>query len=225
MKKYDWILFDADDTLFNFDAFNGLKILFARFDIHFTEADFAVFQSTNKPLWMAYQQGKISAEDLKHQRFLDWSKKLNVSTGELNQGFISTMADLAEPLTGAHNLLNALNGKVKMGIITNGFIAMQEKRLIKAGFNHHFDLLLTSEEVGVPKPHPDIFHCAFEIMDNPALETILMVGDSFEADIVGGINAGIDTCWLNHHDHALAGNIRPHFEVTSLAALQNLLGY
>lgn len=225
MKSYEWILFDADDTLFHFDAFSGLKKYFATFAITFTEEDFVIFQHTNQPLWVEYQNGKITSHELKHQRFLAWSKKLNVSTEQLNHGFTSTMAELCKPLDGAVELLNALNGKVKMGIITNGFLDMQEPRLAHTGLRKHFDLLLTSEEVGIAKPHPDIFSQAFERMGKPALERILMVGDTLESDILGGINAGIDTCWLNHQNKPLPASIRPHYEVTSLETLQNLLGY
>ncbi len=225
MKTYEWILFDADDTLFHFDAFSGLKKFFATFTIDFTKEDFVIFQHTNLPLWVEYQNGNITPTELKHQRFLAWSKKLNVSTEQLNQGFISTMTELCKPLDGASELLDALNGKVKMGIITNGFIDMQEKRLAHTGLRKHFDLLIISEEVGIAKPHPDIFSHAFEKMGQPALERVLMVGDTPESDIMGGINAGIDTCWLNHQNKLLPASIRPHYEVTSLKALQNLLGY
>ena len=61
MKPYDWILFDADETLFHFDAQQGLRRMFARFDVVFTEQDFAAYQTVNQPLWVDYQNCKINA--------------------------------------------------------------------------------------------------------------------------------------------------------------------
>ncbi|EGU60845.1 dUMP phosphatase, partial [Vibrio nigripulchritudo ATCC 27043] len=50
--KYSWILFDADETLFSFDAFKGLQTMFSRLDVNFTQADFEEYQLVNKPLWV-----------------------------------------------------------------------------------------------------------------------------------------------------------------------------
>jgi len=48
---YSWILFDADETLFYFDALKGLKLMFSQFGVDFTQADFDEYQLVNKPLW------------------------------------------------------------------------------------------------------------------------------------------------------------------------------
>ena len=72
MKPYEWILFDADETLFEFDALRGLKLMFSRFSINFSDADFSEYQLVNKPLWVQYQNGEISATQLQYQRFQSW---------------------------------------------------------------------------------------------------------------------------------------------------------
>lgn len=74
--KYDWILFDADETLFHFDAFKGMQLMFARKGVEFTEQDFHQYQEVNKPLWVDYQNGDITAAQLKHTRFAGWLKSL-----------------------------------------------------------------------------------------------------------------------------------------------------
>ena len=74
--KYDWILFDADETLFHFDAFKGMKLMFERKGVDFTREDFAQYQQVNKPLWVDYQDGKITATDIKHLRFVEWAERL-----------------------------------------------------------------------------------------------------------------------------------------------------
>ena len=62
MKTYEWILFDADETLFHFDAFAGLQLMFSRFDVQFTAQDYAAYQAVNKALWVDYQKGDVTAE-------------------------------------------------------------------------------------------------------------------------------------------------------------------
>lgn len=160
MKSYEWILFDADETLFEFDALRGLKLMFSRFDIDFSDADFSEYQLVNKPLWVQYQNGEITATQLQYQRFQSWAERLDETPKTLNSAFLSAMADICAPLQGAANLLNTLRGKMKLGIITNGFTELQQVRLDRTGFRDHFDVLIISEQVGVAKPHPDIFEYA-----------------------------------------------------------------
>ena len=66
--KYSWVLFDADETLFRFDAFQGLKLMFSRFNVDFTDQDYAEYQAVNQPLWVDYQDGRINAQQLQITR-------------------------------------------------------------------------------------------------------------------------------------------------------------
>lgn len=223
LKDWDWILFDADDTLFHFDAFVGLQRLFQQYDVQFSRADYDDYQAINKPLWVDYQNGAISALQLQHQRFESWAAKLDVTAQDLNRGFLRAMAEICTPLAGAVDLLNALKGRVKMGIITNGFTALQQARLERTGFLGVFDLLVISQQVGYAKPHPAIFDYALTRMGNPARERVLMVGDNPDSDILGGINAGLATCWLNADGRAQPEGINPTWQVTSLKELQDKL--
>lgn len=133
------------------------------------------------------------------------------------------MAEICTPLEGALSLLNELKGKVKLGIITNGFTALQQARLERTGLKDHFDVLVISEQVGRAKPHIDIFNHALALMGNPDKTKVLMVGDNLDSDIIGGITAGLDTCWLNVDQRVLPEGIRPVYEVSSLSALAHLL--
>ncbi|MDN4629561.1 pyrimidine 5'-nucleotidase [Erwinia sp. BC051422] len=223
LKEWDWILFDADDTLFHFDAYAGLQRLFQQYDVVFSPDDYQQYQSVNKPLWVEYQNGAITALQLQHQRFQGWADRLNVTPLDLNNGFLSAMAELCLPLTGAVNLLNRLKGKVKMGIITNGFTALQQTRLERTGFLDYFDLLVISEQVGHAKPHPAIFDHALEKMGNPSRERVMMVGDNPDSDILGGMRAGLATCWLNADNRPLPDGIAPTWQVATLQELEEIL--
>lgn len=223
MKPYEWILFDADETLFEFDALRGLKLMFSRFGVDFSAADFSEYQLVNKPLWVQYQDGEITAAQLQHQRFQSWAQRLGETPNALNSAFLSAMADICAPLHGAANLLNALRGKVKLGIITNGFTELQQIRLERTGFRDHFDVLIISEQVGIAKPHRGIFDHALSLMGHPVREQVLMVGDNPDSDILGGLNAGLHTCWVNLNNKPAPAHITPHYEVSSLAELESLL--
>ncbi|MGO1247230.1 MAG: pyrimidine 5'-nucleotidase [Oceanisphaera sp.] len=221
--RYSWILFDADETLFHFDAFLGLTRMFETFNVNFTTEDYQDYRTLSAPLWVDYQNGTINAAQLQHIRFKDWAERLSVTTEQLNQDYLSAMAEVSPPLPGAPELINALQGKAKLGIITNGFSAMQQIRLDRAGWQQAFDTLVISEQVGVAKPDVAIFEHAFALMGHPPKEQVLMVGDNPHSDILGGMNAGIDTCWLNSAGHPTPTGIKPHYQVSSLAQLQQLL--
>lgn len=233
--KYQWILFDADETLFHFDAFKGLQTLFARYDVVFTQEHFNQYQEVNLPLWREYQSGNITAQQLQEQRFTFWAKKLDVTPQVLNRGFLNAMADICCLLPGGQVLIDALKGNVRLGIITNGFTQLQTVRLQKTGLLDIFSVVVISEEVGFAKPDVGIFEYAFERMASfeyiaenvkkVALERhrILMVGDNQHSDIKGGMNAQIDTCWLNRFDEPLAEGIKPTYQVSSLMELKALL--
>ena len=218
--KYQWILFDADETLFHFDAYRGLKLMFSRFDVDFSRDDFHHYQTVNKPLWDDYQDGKKTAEQVQNIRFRSWAEKLDVTTQTLNSEFLSAMADICALLPGARELIDTLQGKVNMGIITNGFTELQSIRLERTGLKDTFYPLVISEQVGCAKPDTAIFEHAFALMDNPAKDRVLMVGDNPHSDILGGIRAGIDTCWLNIHNQEQPAGIEPAYQVNSLTELR-----
>ena len=221
--KWDWIFFDADETLFTFDSFTGLQRMFLDYSVTFTAEDFQDYQAVNKPLWVDYQNGAITSLQLQRQRFVGWGEQQNVPPEELNDAFMNAMAEICAPLPGAVSLVNALHGKVKMGIITNGFTSLQQIRLERTGLRDRFDLLVISEEVGVAKPDPRIFDYALEQAGSPDRSRVLMVGDTAESDILGGINAGLSTCWLNAHHREQPAGIEPTWTVASLSELEQLL--
>ncbi|MDD1791809.1 pyrimidine 5'-nucleotidase [Enterovibrio makurazakiensis] len=221
--QYDWILFDADETLFSFDAFAGLKALFSTLGVDFSQQDFAEYQTVNKPLWVKYQNGEITAKQLQEDRFIVWSERLEMTPAELNRRFLNAMADVCEPLDGVPEIVPLLASKAKLGIITNGFTQLQQVRLEKTKLSEYFDLVVISEEVGVAKPDVAIFEHAFDQMGHPEKSRILMVGDNPDSDVLGGIRAGIDTCWLNRDDHPAPEGVTPTYTAHSWNDIKRFL--
>ncbi|BDM66102.1 dUMP phosphatase [Shewanella sp. NFH-SH190041] len=194
---YDWILFDADETLFHFDAPRGLTLMFARHGVEFTPDDYEAFQAVNYPLWDDYNAGRIDAYTLKTTRFNHWGTRLGISTEQLQLDYMQAMADISTTLPGVDAMLQSLQGQVRLGIITNGFTELQQARLVQTGLDNVFDLMVISEQVGAAKPDLAIFKHALGKMANTVPQRVLMVGDNLQTDIRGGINAGMHTCWYN----------------------------
>lgn len=222
--NYEWVLFDADETLFHFDAFQGMQLMFERKGVEFLQEDYQEYQQLNKPLWDDYQNGDITAAQIKHIRFQSWAEKLDTTTQELNNAFLQAMADICSMLPGAKELLDSLVGKVKLGIITNGFTELQAIRLEKMGLSEYFEHVVISEQVGVAKPDMKIFDYAMQKMGAVDKNKVLMVGDNLLSDIKGGIGFGIDTCWLDSQAQVNPTELQPTFTVNSLPELQRLLG-
>ncbi len=112
--------------------------------------------------------------------------------------------------------------KLSLIEVTTG---LKQKRLERTGLHNHFDVVVISEEVGAAKPHPDVFDHALERerMGHPNRKHVLMVGDAPGSDILGGINAGLDTCWLNAQGVFAPEGIVPTYEVSCLKEFQELL--
>lgn len=217
--KYQWILFDADETLFSFHSYFGLKSMLKRYGLEFNEQDYEAFQAVNQPLWVAYQNKEINAEALQRIRFESLAQKTGQDPLVLNRELMDEMALVSQPLEGVREMLASLHGKVKMGIITNGFNALQQKRLENTQTAGFFDLLVVSETVGVAKPDRQIFDYAFSQMGEVERSKVLMVGDTLASDILGGNLAGIDTCWFNPKGLANETAIQPTYEIRSMAEL------
>lgn len=112
-----------------------------------------------------------------------------------------------------------------MGIITNGFQALQQKRLENTQTAAFFEWVVVSEIVGVAKPDPAIFEYALAQMGEPVERSrILMVGDTLASDILGANQAGIDSCWFNPHQQPNTTDIRPTFEIHAMRDLLNIIG-
>ncbi|GAL27020.1 5'-nucleotidase YjjG [Vibrio variabilis] len=170
-----------------------------------------------------YQDGKITADQLKQIRFEGWAAKLGITPLEMNSAFLEAMADICTLLPGAKELLDAISGRAKLGIITNGFTELQAIRLERTGLTNYFEHVVISEQVGVAKPDLGIFDHAHRLMGLPCKSKVLMVGDNPHSDVLGGINFGVETCWLNTQGAAAPEGITPNYEVNSLTQLKNVL--
>lgn len=222
------ILFDLDDTLFDFHADEraALEKTFRAFDLPLSDAVRARYSQLNESLWKALERGEISRSEVKLQRFYTLFDELGLTPALAEEAAERYLVYLAEDfhfMEGAKELLDVLYGSYRLFLVSNGNLSVQEGRLTKAGIKRHFSGIFISEVLGAEKPDKRFFDLAFaQVADfDPACAVI--VGDSLSSDIAGGINAGIRTIWFHPGVEAPQTDIRADFEIKSLKDLPDLL--
>ncbi|WP_087065770.1 YjjG family noncanonical pyrimidine nucleotidase [Intestinibacillus massiliensis] len=216
MERKMTVFLDLDGTVLDFaqSERHAFFTAMARLGIPADEGDFARYHEINQSMWAAIERGEATGEEIRPLRFQrllearghwDWDR--------VNAHYIAALAEAGIPYPGAVPFVGALHREHKVCVVTNGLRRSQQSRLEHAGLAPYTDLMLTSEEVGAPKPAPDMF---FEAMarfgdDNPA--HYIMFGDSLTADIVGAQAAGVRAVWFNPSGKAPSCGVRPDWTV------------
>lgn len=224
---YQWLLFDADGTLFDYHRAEQMALprAFAQMGLPFAEADRTIYQTVNAQTWLEFEAGNISLETLKIRRFERFFQAIGLSFDActFSRCYLSHLAAGDYLIDGAEDLLRRLYGRFGLALITNGLKEVQRPRFKKSALSGYFSQIIISDEVGAAKPHPAIFDIAFEKMNNPAKEAVLVIGDSLTSDILGGYNYGLDTCWFNPTQKLNGHAVKPTFEIKTLSELIPLL--
>lgn len=198
-KSYKLICFDADGTLLDYDSSEAwaLEQACKRHGLAFCNDTVERYRKINKRLWDALEQGKIEIERLKKERFIKTFPSVSEEEAlSLSKTYLFYLQKAGFLIEGAEEVLKNLYGRYRLILLSNGLAATQEGRLKAAGIYHYFDSVITSESAGYAKPDKRIFDAALKGAKSKA-EEALMVGDNFNADIEGAINAGMDACWYN----------------------------
>ena len=209
------IFFDLDHTLWDFDKNSALTFQ-KIFDENNIEVELQRFLKIYEPLnlnyWKLYREDKIDKESLRYGRLADTFKAINYQVSDvvihqLSEDYITFLTTYNHLFDNTIEILEYLNPNYNLHIITNGFKEVQQGKLNKAKIDHYFDTVTNSEMVGVKKPNPKIFHHALHLAKaNP--EQSIMVGDNYEADILGALNIGLDAICFNYHNEKLDGHIK-----------------
>ena len=198
------IFFDLDHTLWDFEKNSNLTFaqLFKTHNIELELQDFLKeYSPINFNYWKLYREEKISKENLRYGRLKDAFDALNYTVNDdlinlLSEEYINVLPSNNYLFDGAIELLEYLQPKYELHIITNGFEEVQSLKLEKSGIKKYFNKIITSESVGVKKPNPKVFEFALEKATAKA-DNSVMVGDNLEADIIGAINCGISSIHFN----------------------------
>ena len=202
---YKAVFFDLDDTLWDFsanaeEAFREayFKLNYNRFFESF-EHFYSIYEKKNEELWVAYRNEQIDKKELNKVRFSYPLEVVDAYNAELVQTFSDTffsiISNKSTLLPGAIEILEYLVKKYPLYIISNGFEELQYQKMRSAHLEHYFKAVILSDVVGVLKPDKRIFEYALKIAGVSPHEAI-MIGDDWEADIVGAMNAGIDQVFI-----------------------------
>ncbi len=222
--SYRWILFDADNTLFDFDrsAAEALRQTVEAHGNRFDPGHVASYATINHRYWQAFERGEIDQARLRVDRFEEFLREsgmLDTVPGEFSVDYEQNLGRGSHLLGGALEILEKLQPHVELALITNGLMDVQRPRLAGSPIAAFFREILISEEVGAAKPDPEIFAIAFQRMGSPALSEVLMVGDSLSSDMKGGSDFGIDTCWFNPKGNTRDRAVSVTYEIQSLDEL------
>ncbi len=225
--QFRTILLDLDDTLLDFGAAEHAAIskTFRDLDLEPTKALLNRYSEINISQWEAFERGEISRDRVLTRRFELLFRELGLdldaqSTEDIYRGYLGVGHYFVE---GAVELLEYLAPKYDLYIASNGVAATQNSRLESAQIGKYFKEIFISETTGYHKPQREYFDYCFAHMERFDPEKTLMVGDSLTSDILGGLNAGIKTCWFNPKGKAGRTDIVPDFEIRSLRELKKLL--
>jgi len=225
--KYNWILFDADGTLFDYDRAEAaaLRNAFRRSGLDFMPDYAEIYREINGQVWQAYEKGEISQVMLRTSRFRRLFERLSVAADpdRFSETYLQCLAERSDTIDGAEVVVRALHGNVGQVIITNGLTSVQRPRLANSAIGRFFADVVISDEVGFAKPDRRIFDAAFERMGHPQKEEVLIVGDSLTADMKGGNGYGIDTCWFNPTHRSHNQDVTICYEIRRLPELLNIV--
>ena len=228
MAKYYCILFDADNTLLNFDAAENkaLAETLVNFGIEPDAETVQTYRTINEELWRQLEKGQIRREKLFGERFSRFLKAIDAAGDgvEMNRCYLeqlSTHPDLMSPEV--LDVLRELSEVATLAIVSNGAQKVQTRRLAESGVMNFMEDVCSSEKMGCEKPNARIFDAALRALGVENREHVLMVGDSLSSDMQGGSNAGLDTCWYNPHHAENPGKVIPTYEITSLEELYPLV--
>ncbi|MGQ3480223.1 YjjG family noncanonical pyrimidine nucleotidase [Paenibacillus sp. TY11] len=223
--KYEIILFDVDDTLFDFKKAesHALHNTFTQFGLSQGATKYkASYDEINSALWREAEEGHITSAQLRVERFkrLFTLHGLDFNPDAFSAAYLRYLGEGAFLIDGAVELCNELSD-CRLAIITNGIKEVQTSRIQLSPLRHVFEQVIISEEVGCQKPQAGIFDYAFTMLAISDKSKVLMVGDSLTSDIQGGNKYGIDTCWFNPAGKTNTSGIQPTYEIKSLMELPN----
>lgn len=204
MKKYEYIIFDLDNTLLDFtkSEYYALQDLFVKYGVIFNEENFSIYKEINHDLWSKLEEGLIKKSTVLETRFSKFfaTQGIKVNGKEADDQYRQFLEKRNDLIDGAVELLEYLTKKEYILFAgTNGVGRTQRKRLENANMTHYFKELYISEEVGFEKPDVRFFDTIFSQENIKDLSKVLMVGDSLSSDIRGANRIGVDSVWLNEH--------------------------
>lgn len=207
IKNIRHVFFDLDHTLWDFEKNSSAAIaeIFDDFQLHQYVNSFEKFinqyQQINAQYWQRYNKGEIDKRMVRYGRFYDLFQLYKIDDHiKKAEMFADAYLAIAPAKTHlfphTHEILAYLGEKYKLHLISNGFKEVLEIKITRTDLKKYFDVILSSEDVGVNKPDIRVFHHALNLSQAEKHESV-MIGDSYDADILGAHNAGMQVIHFN----------------------------
>ena len=227
--QYKNLFFDLDDTLwaFSYNARDTFEEMYRKYEYdryfrsfqHFYE----LYERRNVQLWAEYADGKVTKDELNCQRFLYPLEAVGEGDAALakafSEDFFAVIPTKSRLMPHAREVLEYLAPKYNLYILSNGFQELQCHKMRSAGIDRYFKKVVLSDDIGVLKPWPEIFHFAMSATQSE-LRDSLMIGDSWDNDITGA--RGVHQVYYNVTDRS-EFPFKPTYQITDLKELLQLL--
>lgn len=226
--RWDWILLDADGTLFDFDGAQAAAFA-ASLAAAGLPADGGLLEPYKRigaELWGLFEEGRITGEDLRVKRFERLLEEAGLAgdAQALSRDYLARLAGRGDLLPGALEAVRRLDAAgCRLWLATNGLAEVQRPRFAASPVTEHVDGVVISEEIGAAKPQAAFFDEAFRAMGSPPKGRVLMVGDSWTADVAGGLGYGLDTVWINADGRPRPEPVALFAELATVAELPALV--
>lgn len=221
------VFFDLDHTLWDFDKNSELafETIFKQNhpDIE-TTLFIEKYAPINQACWKLYQFDQITHEELRYKRLKDTFDEINYSISDENifqiaEDYLTVLTDNNHLIDGAKEILDYLNSKYSLHIITNGFAKVQSKKMSNSNLESYFSTITNSEMAGVKKPNPIIYNHALTLAKAEKKASI-MIGDCIDADVRGALDFGIGAIYFNPNEENTPDEIH---QIKHLLELKNYL--
>ncbi len=232
MKRYRYLLFDADNTLFDFTKAEYLSFAGAcsACNIAYSDVLYKQYSDINDGLWKLHEQGRITLDSLKLERF----RKLLLTNGfsndsqteeraaEMRDSYMSHLSRQTCLIDGAEDICRKLSEKYEMYIITNGIGMIQRSRFAGSVLTPFFRGMFVSEEIGASKPSSEYYDHVLHTIGCDDKRAYLAIGDSLTSDCAGAVNYGLDICFFDRHDRP-TGDLDITYTIRYLSELEAIL--
>lgn len=225
--RYDVLLCDADNTVFDFTRAeeNAFTAACAGMGIAGAKALLARYGAINEALWKLLERGGITQETLRVRRFEQFLAEIGHpgDARAMADCFADALSRQSVPLPGAEEAVLRWSALLPVVIVTNGISRIQHGRMDRSPMRHAIRGMIISEEVGVAKPDPRMIELGMEAAGVTDRRRVLMLGDSLSSDMAAAANAGVDACWFNPRGVRHGGDLPIAYEIRSLDEVDAIL--
>ena len=226
MKKYSTIYFDLDNTILDFTAseHNAVAKLLNLHKIPCNEEIIAKYSAINQTWWERFEKGEIKKQEIFAGRFRDLLAHFSFEGDpiKMSEDYFEFLSQGSDIIDGADKVLEYVKEQgYTVCITTNGMSRTQYRRINNCAIKQYFDYIFVSEDAGHQKPEKEYFEYAMANSPEKDRSKILVIGDSMSSDILGGINFGVDTCWLN--PKGKMGEYKPTYEIANIMQICGIL--